>query len=68
MFTRMLMLFYLVNKYLSKEINYLTLNKNLLKLIKNPYFTRHYKANPKNIIDIKIMVNKVNNYLDKYNK
>jgi len=59
---------YLVNKYLSKEINYLTLNKNLLKLIKNPYFTRHYKANPKNIIDIKIMVNKVNNYLDKYNK
>ena len=55
-------------KYLNKEINYLSLNNSLLKLIKKPYFTRYYKLKPKNIIDIKIMVNKVNNYLNKYNK
>ena len=57
----------LVDKYLRGEINYNSNSVNLLKLIKIPYFTRFYKLKPKNIIDIKIMVNKVNNYLDKYN-
>ena len=58
----------LVDKYLRGDINYLSLNVYLLKLIKTPYFTQYYKLSPKNIIDIKIMVNKVKNYLDKYFK
>ena len=58
----------LVDKYLRGEINYNSISVNLLKLIKIPYFTRFYKLKPKNIIDIKIIVNKVNNYLDKYFK
>ncbi len=58
----------LVDKYLKGEINYNSISVNLLKLIKIPYFARYYKLKPKNIIDIKIMVNKVNNYLDKYFK
>ena len=56
---------YLVDKYLVGEINYKCLNVNLIKLIKTPYFTRYYKVGPKNIIDIKIMINKVNTYLNK---
>ena len=56
---------FLVYKYLKGEISYLSLNTNLTKLIKNPYFKRYYKLRPKNIIDIKIMVKKVTNYLNK---
>ena len=56
---------YLVMKYLNGDINYHSLNNNLLKLIKMPYFTRFYKSNPKNIIDIRIMVKKVVSYLNK---
>ena len=55
---------YLVEKYLNGHINYLALNTNLVKLIKNPYFTRYYNRKPKNIIDIKIMIKKVNTYLN----
>ena len=56
---------YLVMKYLKGDINYLSLNNNLVTLIKKPYFTRFYKSNPKNIIDIRIMVKKVVSYLNK---
>ena len=56
---------YLVEKYLKGEINYLSINNNLLKLIKTPYFTRYYRFKPKNIIDIKIMIRKVITYLNK---
>ena len=56
---------FLVMKYLKGDINYLSLNNNLVKLIKTPYFTRFYKLNPKNIIDIRIMVKKVVSYLNK---
>jgi len=56
---------FLVMKYLKGDINYLSLNNNLVKLIKMPYFTRFYKSNPKNIIDIRIMVKKVVSYLNK---
>tara|TARA_Y100000996_G_scaffold409031_1_gene389050 strand:+ start:1281 stop:2447 length:1167 start_codon:yes stop_codon:yes gene_type:complete len=56
---------FLVDKYLTGEINYHSLNANLLKLIKTPYFTRYYSISPKNIIDIKIMVKKVVTYLNK---
>ena len=55
----------LVDKYLRGDINYLSINSNLMKLIKIPYFTRYYKSKPKNIIDIKIMVRKVTTYLNK---
>ena len=56
---------FLVMKYLKGDINYLSLNNNLVKLIKTPYFTRFYKSSPKNIIDIRIMVKKVVSYLNK---
>ena len=56
---------FLVYKYLKGEISYLSLNTNLTKLIKNPYFKRYYKLRPKNIIDIKIVVKKVTTYLNK---
>ena len=56
---------FLVMKYLKGDINYLSLNNNLVTLIKKPYFTRFYKSNPKNIIDIRIMVKKVVSYLNK---
>ncbi len=56
---------YLVNQYLIGKISYQSLNANLLKLIKTPYFIRYYDIGPKNLIDIKIMVNKVLTYLNK---
>tara|TARA_B100002051_G_scaffold227841_1_gene224127 strand:- start:205 stop:1380 length:1176 start_codon:yes stop_codon:yes gene_type:complete len=56
---------FLVDKYLKGEINYLSLNTNLINLLKRPYFKGYYKSNPKNIIDIKIMVKKVDAYLNK---
>jgi len=56
---------FLVMKYLKGDINYLSLNNNLVTLIKKPYFTRFYKSNPKNIIDIRIMVKRVVSYLNK---
>ena len=55
----------LVDEYLRGHINFLSLNSMLIKLIKTPYFARYYKFKPKNIIDIKIMVKKVNTYLNK---
>tara|TARA_B100001175_G_scaffold316590_1_gene330919 strand:- start:491 stop:1666 length:1176 start_codon:yes stop_codon:yes gene_type:complete len=56
---------FLVEKYLNGEINYLSINTNLIKLIKMPYFKGYFKFKPKNIIDIKIMVRKVITYLNK---
>jgi 1-deoxy-D-xylulose-5-phosphate reductoisomerase len=58
---------FLVDKYLRGDINYRSLKINLMKLSKIPYFTRYYKLMPKNIIDIKNMVIKVNTYLNKIN-
>tara|TARA_Y100000768_G_C23967697_1_gene678747 strand:- start:24 stop:1193 length:1170 start_codon:yes stop_codon:yes gene_type:complete len=55
---------YLVNKYLNSQISYHSLNSNIIKLIKTPYFMRYYNSKPKNIIDIKIMVKNVTNYLN----
>ena len=55
----------LVDKYLRGDINYHSLNSNLIKLIKIPYFTRYYKIKPKNVIDIKNMVKIVITYLNK---
>ena len=33
----------LVNKYLNSEINYISIQKNLINIIKNPYFKKYYK-------------------------
>ncbi len=57
----------LVEKYLKGDINYQSINTKLIKLVKIPYFTRYYNSAPKNIIDIKTMVKKVNTYLNKLN-
>ena len=54
----------LVSKYLSGDINYLSIQNNLLKLIKNPYFKSYYKLKPKNIYDIKNMIDLTKNYLN----
>ena len=55
---------YLVDMYLKGKINYISITRNLLKLIKSPYFLRYYKLKPKNIYDIKKMIKKTKNYLD----
>tara|TARA_A100001011_G_scaffold295600_1_gene307957 strand:- start:4883 stop:6064 length:1182 start_codon:yes stop_codon:yes gene_type:complete len=58
----------LVKDYLESKISYIDIHKNMLKLIKKPYFLKYYNQKPKNIIDIKNMVDIVNQYLNKYFK
>ena len=55
----------LVNKYLNNQINYISIQKNLINIIKNPYFKKYYKLKPKNIYDIKKMIIHTKNYLNK---
>ncbi len=55
----------LVGKYLNGQINYISIQKNLLKLIKNPYFNKYYKLKPKNIYDIKKMIKITEIFLEK---
>ena len=55
---------FLVFKYLKGEINYISIQKNLLNLIKSTYFKRYYNLSPKNIYDIKKMIIITRNYLD----
>ncbi len=54
----------LVEKYLKGEINYISIQKNLLNLIESTYLKKYYKLKPKNIYDIKKMITKTNNYLN----
>ena len=56
----------LVKLYLEKSIKYISIHKLLIKLLKKPYFVKYYDTSPKNINDIKNMVNKVKKYLLKY--
>ena len=56
----------LVKMYLRNSIKYISIHEMLLKLLKKPYFTKYYKSSPKNINDIKNMVNKVDKFLQKY--
>ena len=56
----------LVKKYLEHKISYHSLHTIMIKLIKKPYFTKFYSTKPKNIKDIKIMVDRVNIYVNKY--
>ena len=54
----------LVDKYLKGEINYISIQKNLLNLIESTYFKKYYKLKPKNIYDIKKMITITNDYLN----
>ena len=56
----------LVKLYLEKSIKYISIHKLLIKLLKKPYFVKYYDTRPKNINDIKNMVNKVKKYLLRY--
>ena len=55
----------LVYKYLANKINYTSISINLFRLIKSPFFARYYKLKPKNIYDIKKMINVTNNFINK---
>ncbi len=54
----------LVNKYLDNKINYNSIHKNLLTLIKSPYLNKYYKLEPKNIYDIKRMIDLTNKFVE----
>ncbi len=58
----------LVDKYLKNQINYISIQKNLLNLIKKPYFLKFYKLKPKNIYDINKMISNTKQYLEKHIK
>ena len=54
----------LVDMYLNNNINYISIHKNLLRLIKSPFFSKYYKLKPKNIYDIKKMILITKKYLN----
>ena len=58
----------LVKKYLENKISYISIHKFMLELLKKPYLTKYYLSNPRNIKDIKIMVKRVDEYVDNYIK
>ena len=53
----------LVKKYLEGKINYISLIKNLIYLIKCPFFKKYYKLKPKNIYDINNVTEVTKKYL-----
>ena len=55
----------LVKNYLANKIPYIFIHYKLLELLKNRYFTKYYSISPRNIKDIKSMVEIVNQYLIK---
>ena len=55
---------FLVEKYLNNQINYVSIQSNIINLIKNPYFKKFYKLKPKNIYDIKKMIITAKCYLE----
>ena len=56
----------LVRNYLESKISYISIHKIMLKLLKKSYFIKYYNSKPKNIRDIKLMVVRVNQYIEKY--
>ncbi len=54
----------LVNLYLQNKISYFSIHNLLISLLKKPYFTKYYNYSPKNINEIKNMVDKVKKYID----
>jgi len=57
---------FLVQNYLNNNISYISIHTTMLKLLKNPYLTKHFNTSPKNINEIKLMANKVEQYLTQY--
>ena len=55
----------LVKNYLLNKISYISIHNKMLKLLKKPYFIKYYSSKPKNIKDIKSMVEIVNQYIIK---
>ncbi len=53
----------LVEMYLEGKINYVSIHKNLINLLKKQYFKKYYKLKPKNIYDIKKMISISEKYL-----
>ena len=56
----------LVKMYLENKITYISIHNTMLIMLKKSYFRKYYNLRPKNVNDIKIMVNKVNKYVNKY--
>ena len=54
----------LVKKYLDYKISYISIHTLMIRLLKKPYFSKYYSLRPKNINDIKTMVQRVNQYVD----
>ena len=55
----------LVKMYLENSIKYIDIHKQLIKVLKNPYFVKYYKQSPKNINEIRNMVKKVEIFFNK---
>ena len=55
----------LVKMYLENFIKYIDIHKQLIKVLKNPYFVKYYKESPKNINEIRNMVKKVEIFFNK---
>ncbi|MFL2902740.1 MAG: 1-deoxy-D-xylulose-5-phosphate reductoisomerase [Candidatus Pelagibacter sp.] len=58
----------LVKKYLENKISYFSVHKFMLYLIKEPFLSKFFDLKPKNIDDIKDMVSRTNQYVEKYLK
>ncbi len=55
----------LVKNYLLNKISYISIHNKMLELLKKPYLIKYYSSKPKNIKDIKSMVEIVNQYIIK---
>ncbi len=58
----------LVKKYLENKINYISIVRIMLILLKKPCFTKYYRTSPNNINEIKFMVQKTKKILNDYLK
>ena len=58
----------LVKHYLENKISYQSIYKIMLKLLKKREFTKYYSINPRNIKDVKSMVQRINLYLENYDR
>ena len=55
----------LVKNYLANKIPYISIHNKMLVFLKKPYFTKYYSCRPKNVNDVKSMVEIVNQYIIK---
>ena len=56
----------LVKKYLENKISYFSVHKFMLLLLKKPFLSQFFDLKPKNIDDIKSMVQRTNQYVEKF--